>query len=81
MKCKQILLVFMFIMMAVCAFADGPDVPCGDEQDPFDNDCPMDSWVYLLVLTPVTVTLGSVLSKSNPEDEKNPDDDNDNTPL
>lgn len=75
MKCKKLLLVLMFIMTAMCAFADDPGTPCGDGQDPFDNDCPIDSWVYLLVLAPVTVTLGSVLNKANPDDEEKPDDD------
>lgn len=77
MKCKRILVALLFIMMATCAFADDPGAPCGDEQDPFDNYCPLDSWVYLLVLTPVTVTLGSVLAKAAPEEEKKHDSDND----
>lgn len=75
MKCKRILLAAMFTIMSMCALADDPGLPCGDEQDPFDNNCPLDSWVYLLVLAPVTVTIGSVIAKSYPEDE-GPKDDN-----
>lgn len=77
MKFKRNLLAFLFILMATCAFADDIGTPCGDEQDPYDNYCPLDSWVYLLVLTPVTVTLGSVIAKTNPDEEEKHDEGND----
>ena len=62
MRCRKILLVLLLFVMPICAFAD-PGEPCGGE-DPFDNECPLDSWVYMLALAPVTVTLVGVFLRS-----------------
>lgn len=44
----KILPVLVFIMTApVLSFADPDPGPCNDN-DPFDNTCPLDTWVYLL---------------------------------
>lgn len=80
MKRKILLLMLVFTMMtATYAFADDdPGAPCtenSDPSDPFDNSCPLDSWVYILALAPVTVTLASVFAKSEEgEDEGQPDE-------
>lgn len=75
MKNKIFLLLLLFtIMTATNVFADdGPGEPCtegSDPADPFDNSCPLDSWVYMLALAPVTVTLASVFAKSEEDEEK-----------
>lgn len=75
MKNKIFLLVLLFTMTtATYVFADdGPGEPCmdgADPSDPFDNNCPLDSWVYMLALAPVTVTLASVFAKSEEEEDE-----------
>jgi hypothetical protein len=45
MRWRKILLVLLFIIAPVLAFAD-PGEACEGE-DPFDNACPLDSWVYM----------------------------------
>ena len=62
MKWKKILLVLLLCIVSTSAFAD-PGEPCEGE-DPFDNECPLDSWVYMLALAPVTVTLVGVFLRS-----------------
>jgi hypothetical protein len=26
------------------------DLPCGDENNPFDTPCPLDNWVFMMAL-------------------------------
>lgn len=75
MKFKRFLLVLVFMMtIAPCVFADDPGAPCtenSDPSDPFDNSCSLDSWLYILVLAPVTVTLASVFAKTDQAEHEN----------
>jgi hypothetical protein len=75
MKHKFFLLLLLLTMMtATYVFADDdPGAPCtedSDPSDPFDNSCPLDSWVYMLALAPVTVTLASVFARSEEGEDK-----------
>jgi hypothetical protein len=62
MRWRKILLVLLFIIAPVLAFAD-PGEACEGE-DPFDNACPLDSWVYMLVVAPAAITLVGVFLRS-----------------
>lgn len=75
MRRRKILLVLCLMISPLLALADDPGEPC-DGSEPYDNNCPLDSWVYLLVLTPVVITFTAVFLKSQiiKEPQKNTDD-------
>lgn len=72
MSWRKMLLMLLFIIMPLFALADDPGEPCGGE-DPYDEECPLDSWVYMLALTPVTVTFVGVFLRNEAlkEDARN----------
>lgn len=55
-KMKTTLLLLAFTLLPRLIMAQDPGEPC-DDADPFDNYCPLDSWVYLLALAPLAITL------------------------
>ena len=53
----------MLFLFAIPLFANSQENSCGDG-DPLDNNCPLDSRVYMLVLAPISVTLTGVFLRS-----------------
>jgi hypothetical protein len=52
---RKILLSFFIIVHPLLLLAQG--VPCGEDHDPQDNDCPLDTWIILLVIITLIFTV------------------------
>ena len=53
----RLLLILLLLVIPVITEAqgNGGDIPC-DGQDPFNSDCPLDTWVIALVIIAVIFT-------------------------
>ena len=71
----MILSVFcLLVILPVFAFASGgPTDPRCNDGDPLDQNCPLDSWVYMLVLAPVTVTFVGIYLRNEAIKQHNKD--------
>jgi hypothetical protein len=51
------LLILSLLILPQTLRAQGvDDLPCGDETNPFDTPCPLDSWVIILAIVAVIMT-------------------------
>jgi hypothetical protein len=47
---KFLFVSLLFIMPLTLRAQELDDLPCGDENNPFDTPCPLDTWVLALVI-------------------------------
>jgi hypothetical protein len=48
---RKIIFFTSLFCMPLPLMAQGvDDLPCGDENNPFDTPCPLDNWVFMMAL-------------------------------
>jgi hypothetical protein len=47
---KFLFFSLLFIMPLTLLAQGQDDLPCGDQDNPFDTSCPLDTWVVILVI-------------------------------
>lgn len=60
---KAGMMIIVFIIIPLMTFADAGE-PC-DDSDPLDNECPIDNWVYMLVLVVIAIIIAYYYLKRN----------------
>jgi|EndMetStandDraft_4_1072995.scaffolds.fasta_scaffold00812_10 hypothetical protein len=65
---KKILPTILILVLPLTMLAQGIGEPC-DDSDPFDNYCPIDNWVWVLVGVCMVFTVINLYKKQNAKTE------------
>jgi hypothetical protein len=57
LRIHKILIALFFICNPVLLFAQDVGSPCTDDNDPMDNACPLDNWIFLFVVLVVVIAI------------------------